>query len=175
MSFGVGTSLLTTSNKWISTYQNVIYTYLSTTYALLLNDIFLVLQSLAEAMFLTDLELNTVHLFTHFSDVIFFTHECEAVPFSHPFCAVACYWQVDFVPNFDNSQKEPSLLPSRVPSLLLNGSSGIAVWALIYLISLLQSDTGAVWESWQPLWLRQHNEQSSAGFKSSKSCSDSGL
>jgi hypothetical protein len=36
-------------------------------------------------------------------------------------------WQVDFAPNFDNSQKEPSLLPARVPSLLLNGSSGIAV------------------------------------------------
>lgn len=35
--------------------------------------------------------------------------------------------QVDFVPNFDNSQKEPSLLPARVPNLLLNGSSGIAV------------------------------------------------
>ncbi|KAJ3669364.1 hypothetical protein LUZ60_011314 [Juncus effusus] len=34
---------------------------------------------------------------------------------------------VDFVPNFDNSQKEPSLLPARVPSLLLNGSAGIAV------------------------------------------------
>nr|CAB3497725.1 unnamed protein product [Digitaria exilis] len=51
------------------------------------------LDSLSEAMFLTDLELNTV----------------------------------DFVPNFDNSQKEPSLLPARVPSLLLNGSSGIAV------------------------------------------------
>ncbi|XXG60554.1 hypothetical protein AAC387_Pa04g2432 [Persea americana] len=34
---------------------------------------------------------------------------------------------VDFVPNFDNSQNEPSLLPARVPSLLLNGSSGIAV------------------------------------------------
>ncbi|XP_066365402.1 probable DNA gyrase subunit A, chloroplastic/mitochondrial isoform X1 [Miscanthus floridulus] len=51
------------------------------------------LDSLTEAMFLTDLELNTV----------------------------------DFVPNFDNSQKEPSLLPARVPSLLLNGSSGIAV------------------------------------------------
>ncbi|GJM97030.1 hypothetical protein PR202_ga13925 [Eleusine coracana subsp. coracana] len=48
---------------------------------------------LAEAMFLMDLELNTV----------------------------------DFAPNFDNSQKEPSLLPARVPSLLLNGSSGIAV------------------------------------------------
>ncbi|XP_057981375.1 DNA gyrase subunit A, chloroplastic/mitochondrial [Malania oleifera] len=34
---------------------------------------------------------------------------------------------VDLVPNFDNSQKEPSLLPARVPTLLLNGSSGIAV------------------------------------------------
>ncbi|RWR74134.1 DNA gyrase subunit A, chloroplastic/mitochondrial [Cinnamomum micranthum f. kanehirae] len=34
---------------------------------------------------------------------------------------------VDFVPNFDNSQNEPSLLPARVPNLLLNGSSGIAV------------------------------------------------
>ncbi|XP_052192183.1 DNA gyrase subunit A, chloroplastic/mitochondrial isoform X18 [Diospyros lotus] len=34
---------------------------------------------------------------------------------------------VDFVPNFDNSQKEPSLLPARIPNLLLNGSSGIAV------------------------------------------------
>ncbi|THU67351.1 hypothetical protein C4D60_Mb05t23750 [Musa balbisiana] len=34
---------------------------------------------------------------------------------------------VDFIPNFDNSQKEPSLLPARIPNLLLNGSSGIAV------------------------------------------------
>ncbi|KAA8544838.1 hypothetical protein F0562_019622 [Nyssa sinensis] len=34
---------------------------------------------------------------------------------------------VDFVPNFDNSQKEPSLLPARIPNLLLNGSYGIAV------------------------------------------------
>lgn len=34
---------------------------------------------------------------------------------------------VDFVPNFDNSQKEPSLLPARLPNLLLNGASGIAV------------------------------------------------
>ncbi|GLT70725.1 hypothetical protein SLA2020_427850 [Shorea laevis] len=34
---------------------------------------------------------------------------------------------VDFVPNFDNSQKEPSLLPARLPTVLLNGSSGIAV------------------------------------------------
>ncbi|XP_038679693.1 DNA gyrase subunit A, chloroplastic/mitochondrial isoform X2 [Tripterygium wilfordii] len=34
---------------------------------------------------------------------------------------------VDFAPNFDNSQKEPSLLPARLPNLLLNGSAGIAV------------------------------------------------
>ncbi|KAL7239173.1 hypothetical protein ACSBR2_005134 [Camellia fascicularis] len=34
---------------------------------------------------------------------------------------------VDFAPNFDNSQKEPLLLPARIPNLLLNGSSGIAV------------------------------------------------
>ena len=34
---------------------------------------------------------------------------------------------VDFVPNFDESQKEPSVLPARFPNLLVNGSSGIAV------------------------------------------------
>ncbi len=34
---------------------------------------------------------------------------------------------VDFVPNFDDSLKEPSVLPALLPNLLLNGSSGIAV------------------------------------------------
>ena len=34
---------------------------------------------------------------------------------------------VDFVPNFDGEEKEPSVLPSRYPNLLVNGSSGIAV------------------------------------------------
>ncbi len=34
---------------------------------------------------------------------------------------------VDFVNNFDDSLKEPTVLPSRLPNLLLNGSSGIAV------------------------------------------------
>ena len=34
---------------------------------------------------------------------------------------------VDFVPNYDDSLKEPDVLPARVPNLLLNGSSGIAV------------------------------------------------
>ena len=34
---------------------------------------------------------------------------------------------VDFVPNYDESLKEPSVLPSKVPALLINGSAGIAV------------------------------------------------
>ncbi len=34
---------------------------------------------------------------------------------------------VDFVPNYDGSTKEPLVLPSRIPNLLVNGSSGIAV------------------------------------------------
>ena len=34
---------------------------------------------------------------------------------------------VDFVPNFDGELKEPSVLPSKFPNLLVNGSSGIAV------------------------------------------------
>jgi DNA gyrase subunit A len=34
---------------------------------------------------------------------------------------------VDFTPNFDNTLKEPVVLPARIPNLLINGSSGIAV------------------------------------------------
>ncbi|WP_136809141.1 DNA gyrase subunit A [Desulfosediminicola flagellatus] len=34
---------------------------------------------------------------------------------------------VDFVPNYDNSLNEPSVMPSKIPNLLVNGSSGIAV------------------------------------------------
>ncbi len=34
---------------------------------------------------------------------------------------------VDFQPNFDDSLKEPTVLPTRIPQLLMNGSSGIAV------------------------------------------------
>ena len=34
---------------------------------------------------------------------------------------------VDFVPNFDDTEKEPVVLPSRYPNLLVNGTSGIAV------------------------------------------------
>ena len=34
---------------------------------------------------------------------------------------------VDFKPNYDDSEQEPEVLPTRVPNLLVNGSSGIAV------------------------------------------------
>ena len=34
---------------------------------------------------------------------------------------------VDFVPNFDETEKEPVVLPARFPNLLVNGTSGIAV------------------------------------------------
>ncbi|MBE5928011.1 MAG: DNA gyrase subunit A [Lachnospiraceae bacterium] len=34
---------------------------------------------------------------------------------------------VDFAPNFDETEKEPTILPSRIPNLLVNGTSGIAV------------------------------------------------
>ncbi len=34
---------------------------------------------------------------------------------------------VDFIPNFDDTEKEPSVLPSRYPNLLVNGTTGIAV------------------------------------------------
>src|SRR5512144_261583 len=34
---------------------------------------------------------------------------------------------VDFVPNYDGKEQEPTVLPSRLPNLLVNGSSGIAV------------------------------------------------
>jgi len=34
---------------------------------------------------------------------------------------------VDFIPNYDGSEQEPAVLPTRIPNLLVNGSSGIAV------------------------------------------------
>lgn len=34
---------------------------------------------------------------------------------------------VDFIPNYDGSEQEPTVLPARIPNLLVNGSSGIAV------------------------------------------------
>lgn len=43
------------------------------------------------------------------------------------FLADLPYDTVDFVPNYDETEKEPSVLPCRLPHLLINGSDGIAV------------------------------------------------
>ena len=40
---------------------------------------------------------------------------------------------IDFVPNFDNTREEPSVLPARFPNLLVNGSIGIAVGMATYI------------------------------------------
>ncbi|MDK6788254.1 DNA gyrase subunit A, partial [Actinotignum timonense] len=34
---------------------------------------------------------------------------------------------VDFIPNYDGEEREPEVLPSRFPNLLVNGATGIAV------------------------------------------------
>src|SRR5579864_1207855 len=47
--------------------------------------------------------------------------------FAHELLADIDQETVDFVPNYDESEQEPSVLPTRVPNLLVNGSSGIAV------------------------------------------------
>lgn len=73
-------------------------------------------------MLLADLELNTVSRVSTYSLKLLYLEKLfQLCQHSNVFP------QVDFVANFDNSQKEPALLPSRLPNLLLNGSSGIAV------------------------------------------------
>ena len=42
---------------------------------------------------------------------------------------------VDYAPNFDETLKEPVVLPSRFPNLLVNGSNGIAVGFVFYVVS----------------------------------------
>jgi DNA gyrase subunit A len=53
--------------------------------------------------------------------------ECKLTPISTTMLEDIEQDTVDFVPNYDGSEEEPSVLPCRVPMLLLNGSSGIAV------------------------------------------------
>jgi DNA gyrase subunit A len=53
--------------------------------------------------------------------------ECKLAPLAMETLEDIDAETVDMRPNFDESLKEPSVLPSRVPILLLNGSSGIAV------------------------------------------------
>lgn len=53
--------------------------------------------------------------------------EARLTEFSEELLADINKETVDFVPNFDESLQEPDVLPARIPNLLVNGSSGIAV------------------------------------------------
>jgi topoisomerase-4 subunit A len=53
--------------------------------------------------------------------------EARLTPFSRILLDELDEGTVDFIPNYDGSQKEPDLLPARLPVMLLNGASGIAV------------------------------------------------
>ena len=53
--------------------------------------------------------------------------ECRLAPIAMDVLADIEKETVDFAPNFDESTPEPVVLPSRIPNLLVNGSSGIAV------------------------------------------------
>lgn len=53
--------------------------------------------------------------------------EAKLTKFAKVLTEELSYNTVDFRPNYDGSEQEPTLLPSRLPLLLLNGSSGIAV------------------------------------------------
>ncbi len=53
--------------------------------------------------------------------------EARLTPFSRLLLDELDEGTVDFVPNYDGSQKEPVALPARLPIMLLNGASGIAV------------------------------------------------
>lgn len=84
------------------------------------------MQELAEAMLLADLDQDTV---SHCCSLPcnFWVFLFNLTSILSAFMCICSSSQVDFAPNFDNSQKEPSVLPARLPTLLLNGSSGIAV------------------------------------------------
>ncbi|AMG89371.1 MULTISPECIES: DNA topoisomerase IV subunit A [Bordetella] len=53
--------------------------------------------------------------------------EARLTPFSKLLLDELEEGTVDFVPNYDGSQQEPAMLPARLPVMLLNGASGIAV------------------------------------------------
>jgi DNA gyrase subunit A len=53
--------------------------------------------------------------------------EVRMAKISHELLADLDKETVDFIPNYDESESEPKVLPTRIPTLLINGSSGIAV------------------------------------------------
>ena len=55
------------------------------------------------------------------------TPKCRLARIAHELLADIDKETVDFVPNYDEKEHEPTVLPTRVPNLLVNGSAGIAV------------------------------------------------
>ncbi len=53
--------------------------------------------------------------------------ESRLMPYAQTLLSEVSQGTVDWVPNFDGTLREPAVLPSRVPNLLLNGTTGIAV------------------------------------------------
>ncbi|GAB2650034.1 DNA gyrase subunit A [Nocardia goodfellowii] len=53
--------------------------------------------------------------------------ECRLTPLAMEMLREIDHETVDFAPNYDGRSQEPTVLPSRVPNLLMNGSNGIAV------------------------------------------------
>ncbi|TSD99248.1 DNA gyrase subunit A [Skermania sp. ID1734] len=53
--------------------------------------------------------------------------ECRLTPLAMEMLREIDHETVDFIPNYDGRSQEPTVLPSRVPNLLINGSGGIAV------------------------------------------------
>ncbi|MEV5838033.1 DNA gyrase subunit A [Nocardia sp. NPDC052112] len=53
--------------------------------------------------------------------------ECRLTPLAMELLREIDHETVDFTPNYDGRSQEPTVLPSRVPNLLMNGSNGIAV------------------------------------------------
>src|SRR5690606_34757745 len=57
----------------------------------------------------------------------FFSSRRRHTSFSRDWSSDVCSSDLDFQLNFDDSEKEPTILPTRIPQLLINGASGIAV------------------------------------------------
>src|SRR5699024_7153505 len=53
--------------------------------------------------------------------------EARLAPYTEGLLAELGQGTVDWMPNFDGTMEEPALLPARLPNVLLNGSTGIAV------------------------------------------------
>ncbi|MDK6994299.1 DNA gyrase subunit A, partial [Escherichia coli] len=53
--------------------------------------------------------------------------ECRMAPLAMELVRDIDKKTVDFIPNYDGEEREPEVLPSRFPNLLVNGTTGIAV------------------------------------------------